>query len=189
MQPTKWDSKVKRTRKRLSKREKAALLERYEVQMQQGRNRGKILEEMADEIGVSSQRQAERILAQAAKYQQEIERHRADLSTIALTLASNLESYLDNLGTVFGFKSKIGHAVYGGFANEIASKWYVEMREIDKSVALNLLCHLKEEFPKLANITDWADLTSDEISHDFIARLKLKANRGDFIGKCPACPH
>ena len=190
MQPTKWDSKAKRTRKRLSKRGKVALLERYEVEMQRGRNREKILEEMADEIGVSSQRQVERILAQAKEYEQQIERHHLDLSTTALTLASNLESYLHNFGT--DFDSTVGAVVYGGWLNEIdgiRDALSVEMHQVNKPIALNLLYHLKEEFPELANISDWTELTSDKISNDFIARLKLKANRGDFMGKCPACPN
>ena len=101
-------------------------------------------------------------------------------------LASNFESYLDNFGT--GSDSTVGDVVYGGWLDDIHDALSVEMREVDKSAALNLLYHLKEEFPELANISDWSQLTGDKISYDFIARLKLKANQGDFVSNCPACP-
>ena len=187
MQPTKWDSKAKSLGKRLAKREKLALLQSYETQMRQGQNREKILAELADNVGVG-QRQIERILAQAAKYEHEIENHFAELSITALILASNFESYLDN-GT--GSGSTIGDVVYGGWLNDIdgiLDALSVEMHEVDKSVALHLLCHLKEEFRELTDIKDWAELNNDKITKDFVERLRLRAYRGDF-GKCPACPN
>ena len=186
MQPTKWDSEAKSLGKRLSKRKKLALLQSYETQMGQGRNREEILDELANEIGVASQRQVERVLVQAAKYERDTKQHRADLSITALILASNFESYLDNFGT--GSGSTVGDVVYGGLLCDIHDALSVEMREVDRPLALNLLHHLKEEFPELANISDWTQLTGDKISHDFIARLKLKANRGDFVGNCHLCP-
>jgi len=130
----------------------------------------------------------QRILAQAAKYEHEIENHFAELSVTALTLASNFESYLDN-GT--GSGSTIGDVVYGGWLNDIdgiLDALSVEMHEVDKSVALHLLCHLKEEFPELTDIKDWAELNNDKITKDFVERLRLRAYRGDF-GKCPAYPN
>jgi len=125
-------------------------------------------------------------LAKAAKYEQEIARHRADLSVTALTLASNFESYLDKPG-VFGFPGKIGVVVYGGAVTEIGSGQSVQMRKVDKSVALNLLYHLKEEFPELLDLNEWAELTGDRITLDLMERLRLKAYRGDFKGKCKDC--
>jgi len=188
MQPTtKWDSKVKRIRKRLSRRKKVALLKRYEVEMQRGGNREKTLRKMAKEIGVCSQRQVERILARAKEYEQQMERHQLCLSATALALASNFESYLDTFGTVFG--STIGDTAYGGWVYEITGGLSVHMREVDRSLALDLLCHLKkEEFPELANTSDWAQLSSNRITNDFVDRFRLKANRGGFLGKCKDCP-
>ena len=113
--------------------------------------------------------------------------HFEELSIEALTLASNFESDLDNPG-VFDFAGKIGVVVYGGVVYEIGSGQSAIMREVDKSVALNLLQHLKGEFPELINISDWSDLTSFPLSGGFMERLKLKANRGDFIDHCPGCP-
>jgi len=112
-------------------------------------------------------------------------KHFAELSVTALILASNFESYLDNFGT--GLDSAIEDAVYGGWLVEIGGP-SVLMRGVDRPLALNLLYHLKGEFPELADISDWGQLTSAKMSPDFIAQLKLKANRGDFMGKCPACP-
>ena len=72
----------------------------------------------------------------------------------------------------------VGDAVVNGWFN-------YEFEESD----LNLLDHLKGEFAELVNINDWGDLTTDNISDGFVARLKLKANQRDFsVGKCPACP-
>jgi len=186
VQPTKWESEAKSLGKRLTKREKLALLESYRTQMSRGRNREEILDELAKKIGVSSQRQVERIIAQAGRYEQEIKAHFAELSITALKLASNFQSYLDNFGT--GFDSAVGDVVYGGSLYIVGDMLSVKMWDVDRPLALNLLCHLKEEFPELANISDWTQLTSNKMSHDFIARLQLKANRGDFMGKCPACP-
>ncbi len=174
-----------RTRKRLTQRQKTALLERYEADMQRGRNREEILEEVAEEIGVTSQRQVERILAQAKEYQSEIERHQQELSITASLLALNLGRCWDNFDL---FTDKIEDVVYGGLAYEVGGETAI-MEEVDKSVALNLLYHLKGEFPELTDIKDWAELTGDKISNDFLERLRLKANRGDFMGKCPDCPH
>jgi len=114
------------------------------------------------------------------------ERHFQELSVTALMLASNFESYLDNFGT--GSDSTVGDVVYGGWLDDIHDALSVEMREVDRPLSLNLLDHLKEEFPELANISDWTQLTGDKISYDFIARLKLKANRGDFVGNCHLYP-
>jgi len=116
-------------------------------------------------------------------------KHFQELSIALLALASNLESYREQIDIDSG--SRVGDVVYGGWLNDIngiLDALSVEMHKVDKSVALHLLCHLKEEFPELANISDWAQLLGDKISHDFIARLELKANRGDFVGNCHLCP-
>ncbi len=86
----------------------------------------------------------------------------------------------------------MGNLVYGeGFFYEIlplGSGQTTELIKVDNLVAKNVLEHIKEEFPELADTSDWADLTDDKITSDFVERLKLKAYRGDFKGKCPACP-
>lgn len=187
MQPTKWDSKAKRTSKRLSKRGKVALLERYEVEMQRGRNRENILEDMADEIGVSSQRQVERILAQAATYEQEIENHFAELSSIALTIANNLSKYRNTAPNCFRGSDKIGDLVYGGFICVLGEQ-SIALQRIDRSIALNLLAHLQKEFSELDEVTDWDCLTNSQITEALILRLNRKGYKGSFKGKCPACP-
>lgn len=117
------------------------------------------------------------------------ERHFQELSIALLALASNLESYREQIDIDSG--SRVGGVVYGGWLNlidGIPDALSVKMRELNKPLALNLLLHLKHEFPELADINDWAQLLGDKISHDFIARLELKANRGDFVGNCHLCP-
>ncbi len=113
--------------------------------------------------------------------------HFEELSIEALTLASNFESDLDNPG-VFDFAGKIGVVVYGGVVYEIGSGQSAIMRKVDKSVALNLLCHLKKEFPELASIDDWADLATGGLTLHFIERLRLKAYGEVFNGTCRDCP-
>jgi len=116
-------------------------------------------------------------------------KHFQELSIALLALASNLESYREQIDIDSG--SRVGDVVYGGWLNlidGIPDALSVKMRELNKPLALNLLLHLKQEFPELADINDWAQLLGDKISHDFIARLELKANRGDFMGNCHLCP-
>jgi transcriptional regulator with XRE-family HTH domain len=116
-------------------------------------------------------------------------RHFQELSIALLSLASNLESCQEQIDENSG--PEIGEVLHGGWLNMIdgvADALSVRMREVDKRLALNLLQHLKQEFPELNDISDWAQLTEDKITDDFIARLKLKANRGDFTGTCDLCP-
>jgi hypothetical protein len=116
-------------------------------------------------------------------------RHFQEISVALFAIASNLENYLDQIE--FDSSSTIGDVVYGGWLNLIdgtVDALSVKMRDINKPLALSLLLHLKEEFPELDNINDWDQLTDDKINHDFIARLKIKASRGDFTGTCDLCP-
>lgn len=183
VQPPKVDSEAKSLGKRLTRREKLALLEQYEKRMSLGENREHILNGFAESIQVST-RQVERILAQANKYRQEIERHFQELSTALLTIAMNFESYLNDIGPAL---ARIGDFVYGGDED---MRFSMGMRKVDKSLALNVLHHLKDEYPELYEVKDWADLTPGGIiNDDLIQRLQLKAHSIQFSGKCPACPH
>ena len=176
-------------RKRLSPRQKLAYLRAYEAQMKQGKERAGILSRLAKRI-VVSEREAERILSQAREYRSEVERHQRVLSITALALASNLETCLATLGTAF--TAKIGDVVYGGGMCVIDYQLQsVRMQNVDKAIALNLLCHLKHqkaELPELADIDDWSELTPDRITEDLLSTLKIKGYRGDFNGRCPECP-
>jgi hypothetical protein len=181
---SKWDSKAKRTRKRLSKRQKLLLLHSYEVQLKQGKDRVKALATLAKQIGVKSERQVERILAQAKAFEREIAQHHTELSVAALNIASNLDALLNTPL----FTEKTGVVVYGGVVSEIGSERSVLMRRVDKHVALNLLCHLKKELPDLADIDDWGELANSRITEVLILSLRQKGNQGSFSGKCPDCP-
>jgi hypothetical protein len=119
-------------------------------------------------------------------------KHYTELSITGLILASNFESYLNAPGTDDDFTGKIGDVAYGGWLNLIGGvrdALSVEMNKVDKRIASNVLLHIKLEFPELTEIEDWAELTDYKITKNFIERLRLKANRGDFMGKCPDCPH
>ena len=196
MQPTRWDSEAKRLGKRRTKREKLALLQRYEAEMRQGGNREQILGEIAEEIGVSSNRQVERIIAQAKRYREEIEMHFAELSATALKLAEILDWYFkQHLFTIEPLISSdfpyTTHTLESPILNE---------RELS-----NLLAHLGGEIPELVPIGEypkaceqWFALgdrkwekqaPSTTITGDLISKLKLKASQADFTGKCPDCPH
>ncbi len=59
---------------------------------------------------------------------------------------------------------------------------------VDKVRTSNLLRHLKADTPGLANIDDWSDLTSSQITEDLILELRRRGNMGYFSGKCSDCP-
>ncbi len=195
MQPTRWDSKAKNLGKRLTKREKLSLLQRYEAEMRQGRNREQILGKMAQKIGVSSNRQVERIIAQAKHYREEIEKHFAELSATALKLAEILGWYYKH--RLFTIEPLISSDFpYTTHTPELPT---LNERELS-----NLLAHLGDEIPELVPIVEypkaceqwfalgdrkWEKQTpSATITGDLILKLKLKANQADFMGKCPDCP-
>ena len=100
-----------------------------------------------------------------------------------------MERYRNNLVTFLGGSHKIEGLVYGGSMYEMHTPDFgqsVELQQVDKDVARNLLSHLKDGFPELTDIKDWTELTDDKITEDFIGRLKLKAYRGELKGKCEA---
>jgi len=116
--------------------------------------------------------------------------HFDELTITALKIASNLSRYHRNLMTVHDSSYIVGNLVYGGLMYEMLSPdsgQSIELPQVDKTSARYLLSHLKEEFPELANITDWAELTNDKITEDFIQRLISRAHRGNFKGTCPVC--
>jgi len=196
MQPTRWDAKGKFLGRRLQKREKLALLQRYETQMQEGRNREQILEEIADGIGVTSTRQVERILAQAKQYREETGRHKEELSTAALKLVEILDWYhRQHLFTIVPYISSDFP-----YTTHLPESPTLNERELS-----NLLAHLKDEVPELTPIAEYPEACKQwfalddrkgeketptaTITLDLILKLKLKANQGDFTGRCPDCPH
>ena len=195
MHPTKWDSKAKRLRKRLTSREKLALLQRYEAEMRQGRSREQILSEMAQEIGVFSNRQVERIIAQAKRYREEIEMHFAELSATALELAEIFNWYYKH------HRFTIEPLISSDFPYTTHTPESPILNERELS---NLLAHLCGEIPELVPIGEypkaceqwfalgdrkWETQTpSVTITRDLISKLKLKANQANFLGKCPNCP-
>jgi len=188
LQPTRYESKAKRIHARLTKRRKLVFLQYYETQMRQGRDRVKILDKLARKIGVTSERQVERILAQAAKYEQEIENHFAELSSVALAIANNLGKIRNAFANIRLDSPKIGDLVYHGIILEINSGQEIVLQPIDKNKALNLLTHLKKELAELESVGGWASLTYDELTEALILRLNQKGYKANFEGKCPACP-
>jgi hypothetical protein len=195
MQPTKWDSKAKRLGKRLTKREKLSLLQRYEAEMRQGRNREQILSEMAQEIGVSSDRQVERIIAQAKHYKEEFDKHFAELSAATLKLAEILDWYYKH--HMFTIEPLISSDF--PYTTHTLKSLILSERELS-----NLIAHLGGEIPELVPVGEypkaceqwfalgdrkWEKQTpSATITGDLILKLKLKGNQGDFSGRCPGCP-
>ena len=189
IQPTRHDSEAKSIRKSLTKRKKLALFQYYETQMRQGQDRGKILDQLACKIGVTSERQVERILAQAAKYEQELKDHFLELSSVALAIANNLSKIRNAFVDIHLDSPEIRDLVYHGIIYEINSdQESIVLQSIDKNKALNLLAHFQKEFAELENVSDWSYLAYDEITETLILRLKQKGYKANFKGKCPACP-
>ncbi|MCX5998157.1 MAG: hypothetical protein NTU41_00810 [Chloroflexi bacterium] len=129
--------------------------------------------------------------AQSREYKGDMKQHYTELSTTGLVLASNLDSYLGELGTdELGTDSEVGDVVYGGWLNLMGGErdaLSVEMHKVDKRIASNLLLHIKVEFPELTEIKDWAELADDKITKNFVERLRLKVTQGRFSGTCPGC--
>ena len=127
---------------------------------------------------------------QLAEISRQEPRHFEELSITALKIASNLSRYHRNLMTVHDSSFSVGSLVYGGHMYEMLSPnsgLSVELPQVDKTLALYLLSHIKREFPELANITDWTELTNDKITEGFLQKLTHKAHKGNFKGTCPGC--
>lgn len=131
--------------------------------------------------------------------------HFTELSITALKLADILGKHHEHPVTVIPFRTR--NFPYKGLQYEIlpCGGQLVELAELDREKVSNLVCHLKAEIPELVSIIkypeafrEWFALPDDEklstkppeitITDDLILKLKLKANQGDFSGKCPACP-
>ena len=107
-----------------------------------------------------------------------------ELQTTALIIASNLEKLRNAPPQWLGDPLHrqvytVGEKVYGGW-------WVHEDRarlgDVDRTVAAELLQRLKEEgeFPELAEIEDWKELSEDSVTEGFIQRLISRAHRGNF---------
>ncbi len=157
-------------------------------------DRAKILEQLGKRLGVSD-RQVERIIAQAKRYREEIDKHFAELSATALKLAEILDWYYKH------HRFTIEPLISSDFPYTTHTPESPILNERELS---NLLAHLGGEIPELVPIGEypkaceqWSTLgdrkrekqtPSATITGDLILKLKLKANQADFIGKCPDCP-
>jgi len=192
--PTKWDTKAQRVSKKLSKRKKLAILQSYEDKMAKGHDRAKILEHLEKRLGVGG-RQVERILSQARHYAQEIKEHHTQLSATALKLAEILDWYYKyHRFTIEPFIS----SDFPYTAHQL------ELATLNEKELSNLVAHLKDEIPELIPIGEypkackqWFTLGNRKweketpaatITGDLILKLKLRANQGNFTGRCPDCP-
>ena len=99
------------------------------------------------------------------------------LSEILRLIISNLEKYLGESATILRYSDKLEHTVYG---NGSAPAILANLKSIDEKAAKKVLKRIKEGFPDLADIDDWANLPHERISEDFIQRLISKAHRGGF---------
>jgi hypothetical protein len=75
-QPTKWDSKRKRTSERITDRDKAAILKIYEKGLKKGQDRGELLSGLARRYD-RSERQIERYIQQAKEKRESEQREQA----------------------------------------------------------------------------------------------------------------
>ena len=131
---------------------------------------------------------------EAPTNQKKLGQHLDELAQTASDLAKNMDKYLDRYGE--GFESKVGKVIYGGWLEVdyytpptgIHDAFSVKMLNISKPLALNLLSHIKEKFPELEKVNNWANLTSKELTYDLVARLTNIANKGIKIGSCKDCP-
>ena len=151
------------------------------------------IKQLADDIQNPQEASPEKKATDVSQEDDPLRRHFAELSETALTLATNFESFLDMSDAIL-FDSKVGDTVYGGwllpteYREELWDRYRVKMHNIAKFLALDLLSHIREEFPELVKINDWAELTSNELTYDLVARLTRAAKKGAYLGKCNDCP-
>jgi len=162
--------------------------------MRQGKNREQILDKIAQEIGVSSIRQVERVIAQAKNFREEIKKHFVQISTIALKVVQILEWYYNNHLLV----------IEPIISSDFPYTSHIDTPILNKRELSNLLAHLGSEIPELRSICEypraceqWFALGNKKweiqtpsfaITEDLIFRLKLEANKASFTGRCPDCP-
>ncbi len=100
-----------------------------------------------------------------------------ELRMAARGITNNLRRCRFDSVICLGPSYKIGSKVYGQEhvfgTTDTGRVESITLVKVDRPVALNALKQLpKKDFPKLSDITDWADLTYDSISEDLIVRLE-----------------
>ena len=99
-----------------------------------------------------------------------------DLRVTALGLKNNLRRCRDDPIIYRSPGDKIGSIVYG--AEPILGTTFfgqaklIALAKLSQSRAKNVLDQLKERCPALVNITDWADLTYEQITEDLLVELE-----------------
>jgi len=99
------------------------------------------------------------------------------LRRTAMGIASNLKRCSNDSVICLSPSDKIGSKVYGQEhvlgTTDTGRVELIELVKVDKSIALKVLKQLpKEDFPELADITDWVDLTYGRINEGLIVRLE-----------------
>ncbi len=122
--------------------------------------------------------------------------HFRNLGATARKLADNLynfrkaDDFWGNMPT--GNEHIVGEIIYGpGPVHQLPPNSFVEwiyLEVIDKDIAADLLSHLKAELKELKQTPNWANLTQDKVTEDFITFLRSKGYQEKFKGKCPRCP-
>ena len=88
----------------------------------------------------------------------------------------NLEKYLGDDAAVLCYSNTVSETFYGDGS---APATLAKLKPIDREEALEVLIHIKEEFPELMDLNDWAELPHERITEDFIQRLFSRAHRGN----------
>ncbi len=99
-----------------------------------------------------------------------------DLRVTALGLESNLRRCRDDPIIRKSPTDKIGSIVYGA-EPILGTSWLgqaeiIALAKVNQSIANNVLDQLRKRYPELAGITDWADLTYEQITEDLLLELK-----------------
>ena len=128
-------------------------------------------------------------------YDVRLQKHFAELSATALKLAEILDWYYKyHRFTIEPFIS----SDFPYTAHQL------ELATLNEKELSNLVAHLKDEIPELIPIGEypkackqWFTLGNRKweketpaatITGDLILKLKLRANQGNFTGRCPDCP-
>ena len=187
---TPWcDTKKGRTSRRITKRQKDTILQKYDEAMARNKNRDDILEKIANKYGGST-RTIERYIREA-KEAQKLENNK-NLQKLHIKEASALATYQHwkDLATVAGElvnlweEYAMGHPIGGYYGYIIDDPLMIEL---PSGKIHCLLCHLKSEFPDFNDIDSWKSLLRIDIHQECIIKLALVAQGRPLKGTCDIC--
>jgi len=106
-----------------------------------------------------------------------LDAYRMNLCKVAKKLSIELRLIRQNTLTSYATIAEIG----------VGTNNFKLLKLLEDPHIKNLLLHMQAELPHLRRLMSWDDLLVKEITEGLLDRLSLRAERGDFQGKCEVC--